>query len=214
MLSFRKAAAVGLVAGIAAIGSWAFADGIFQTYPGIGQPSFCASTVSGTGLPASQGPYGIVPGQTQGTVAGGICGQTVPDGPLTFTGNEHMAVDVNAQGVSSNGAPPATATVLLTQLGNGPYIDLTTVTSSTIPNNTPFYFLDGAQTSNFTITMPATAVEGQIQKIICEHSTSGTLFVAANAGQSINGGGSIAACTVYNTYSWRYVAANTTWYRF
>jgi hypothetical protein len=40
------------------------------------------------------------------------------------------------------------------------------------------------------------------------------MWVSANAGQSINGGGSIAACSVYTSYSWRYVAANTTWYRF
>jgi len=64
------------------------------------------------------------------------------------------------------------------------------------------------------MTMPPAPVEGQIQKIICEHSTSGTMYIAANTGQTVNGAGALAACTVYTAYSYRYVAANTTWYRF
>ncbi len=210
---YRKAAAVGLFAGVVAMASWAFADGIYQMYPQIGAPSFCASTVSGVTLPAQQGPFGVVPGSTQGSGTQGICAQTVPAGPLLFTGNEHMPVDVNALGTSSNGAPPATANVALVQLGQGAYQDLTTVTTETIPNNTPFVFLHGAQSNNYTLTMPAVAVEGQIQRVICEQTISGTTWVVANTGQSILGGTSLATCALGTDWAWRYALANTTWYR-
>jgi hypothetical protein len=214
MLSFRKAAAVGLVAGLTAIASLAVADGIYQGLPQIGLGSYCQSTVSGVTLPASQGAYAIVPGSTQGTGAG-ICAQTVPAGPTTFTGNEHFAVDVNALGAASNGAPPATALVTLSQLGAGAYLDLTTVTSSTIPNNTPFYFIDGADSNPLGITLPANPLDGQIQHVSCATATVGTLLVLPNVGQSIKPTPTPnVACVAGTGYAFRYVAANTTWYKY
>jgi hypothetical protein len=96
-------------------------------------------------------------------------------------------------------------------------IDLTTVaTTQTIPVNTPFYFLDGAQGSALTVTMPATAVEGQIQRVVCEAATVGTLTVAANTSvvTQVVKGNPAAACVAGVGYAWRYQASNLTWYRF
>jgi hypothetical protein len=198
------ASAGALACAFSAIG--AYSAGMYQTLPIIGGSSYCASTVTGTG-----GLSGVT-GTGQGTT-GSICGQTVPAGPATFVGTEVAPVDIYAPGTSSSAGGAQTALVNLTQLGQGPMIDLTTVaTTQTIPVNTPFYFLDGAQGSALTVTMPLSAVEGQIQRIICEASTVGTLTVAANTGQTLKGNPN-AACVAGVGYAWRYQASNTTWYR-
>ena len=67
------------------------AAGMWSTLPVIGGTSYCASNVTGVVLPSSQGPYGQVPGSTQGTGIG-ICAQTVPAGP-SYTGEETIPVD-------------------------------------------------------------------------------------------------------------------------
>ena len=97
MFKRYKLAALGLFAAAAFIGLnhqqfQAWAAGMWSTLPIYGQSSFCASNVSGVGLPAGQGPYGVVPGSTQGT-SSGICGQTVPAGPAVLTGTEGIPAD-------------------------------------------------------------------------------------------------------------------------
>lgn len=94
------AAAVAVVAA----GTLAWGAGIWPTLPIVGQPSFCASFVSGVSSPANA-PYLQVPGSTQGT-GSGICGQTVPAGPTSLTGNELVPMDTGLAG----GAPPQTVT--------------------------------------------------------------------------------------------------------
>jgi hypothetical protein len=210
MKKLRVAALAALaLAVVAPVASWGY--GMWSTLPGIGQSSYCASTVSGVTLPASQGNYGVLPGSTQGT-GQGPCAQTVPAGSPTFAGTEYAPFDVGPLG-STASTPPATQAVSILQLGQGPMIDLTSVgTSQTIPNSTPWYFLDGAQGSALTVTMPASAIEGQIQRVICEAATVGTLTVAANTGQTLKGNPN-AACVAGVGYAWRYQASNTTWYR-
>src|ERR1700688_370713 len=131
----RFAAVVAAIVAFPAALAWA--AGLWSTLPGIGAASFCGSTVTGITLPAAQGPYAVVPGSTQGTGASS-CGQTIPAGPAVFTGNEYSPYDTGTS------VSPATAVVGIIQLGQGPMIDLTTVgTAQTIPNNTPWFFLDG-----------------------------------------------------------------------
>lgn len=204
-----KALAIGaglLGAGVVA----AVAGGSWQTLPGIGSASYCASTVTGTGN------LGGATGQGQGTI-GSICGQTIPAGPATFAGTEIIPADIYTPGTNTGAGGPQTAFISLPQLGQGAMVDLTTVVSSTIPANTPFYFLDGTQASAFTITMPASPIEGQIQRVTCEAATAGVLTVAANtsvnASQTLNGNPN-AACVASTNYNWRYQASNSTWYRY
>lgn len=92
-VTFSAASLIGITA--------AYAAGLWSTLPHVGQGSFCASTVSGVTLPAAQGPYGVVPGSTQGT-GQGPCAQTVPAGPA-LTGNENVPADLNGGGDPQSG---------------------------------------------------------------------------------------------------------------
>jgi hypothetical protein len=212
MLKRFRSAAFGL--GVLLITSAiATAAGIYAMYPFIGGASFCASTVSGAGgfaFPDGNVGGGGNTGQGQAS-SGSLCAQTVPAGPLVFAGTEYFAVDVGAIPAV---AAPTTANVALVQVGQGPMVDVTTVlTAQTIPNNTPFYFLDGAQASALTVTMPAAPVEGQIQRVVCEAATVGVLTIAANSGQTLKDSPGVA-CVAGVGYAYRYQASNTTWYRF
>lgn len=76
----------------------AYSAGMWSNWPVIGQGAYCSSYVSGTVNPNSQGPYGVVPGLTQGSGVQGICGQTVPAGPVGVTGQELIPSDLNVNG--------------------------------------------------------------------------------------------------------------------
>lgn len=208
MKKLRVAALAALVCLMAPIAVWAY--GSFSTLPGIGGAAYCVSTVSGVVLPASQGAYAILPGSTQGT-GQGICAQTVPAGPPTFAGTEYAPFDVGPLGANA-ATPPATAAITIMQLGQGPMVDVTSPATATIAANTSWYFLDGAQGSAFTITMPAAPYEGYIQHVVCEAATVGVLTVAANTNQTLKANPA-AACVAGVGYAWRYQASNTTWYR-
>jgi hypothetical protein len=215
--NYRKMAALGLaVALTVAVGTVTWAAGVWQTWTGIGQPSFCASTVSGVTLPSGQGPFGVVPGSTQGS-GQSICGQTVPAGPPTFAGTEYLPLDIGPLGSTGSGGQ-SSSTVGIIQLGQGAYDDDTvmTPTSIKIANYTPFYFVDSPVTVAFTVTMPPTPVEGQIQRIVCEVTTTGTMTVAANTNQVVKNNPN-TMCAAGTGYSWRFItngAVNSgTWYR-
>lgn len=199
----------GLLAGSALLAapSIAFAGGSFQTLPGIGAPSFCASTVTGTGS------LGGTTGQGQGTT-GSICAQTVPAGPATFTGTEITNMDLYAPG-TSNGNPVQTASANIQQLGQGAFLDVASPATATIPAGVVFYSLDGAQASAFTITMPVAVVDGQFQEVICTAATVGALTVAANTSvvTQVVKNNPGTACVAGTVYKWRYNAANLTWFR-
>jgi hypothetical protein len=108
--------AVGLLAAIStATITGVIAAGNWSTLPVVGGASYCASTVSGVNLPSSQGPFGVVPGSTQGSGSQGICGQTVPAGPTGVTGVEMIPADTGL----ANSASPQTAVIpsALLQLG-------------------------------------------------------------------------------------------------
>ncbi len=210
---YRKAAAYGLFAAtiVTTLAFRAQADGIYQVYPGVGQPSFCASTVTGVVLPSQQGPFGVVPGSTQGNNVG-ICAQTVPAGPATFTGNEHAAFDMAALGATGTGIPPATANVNITQLGQGGFDLNTTAGNLAIPNGT-VWFMENATTTTPTLTFPSAPVEGQILHIILGANVSTGIVTAAATGSTcLPACGSVSGTTAGTGYAWRY--AGTVWYRF
>lgn len=95
MKRFRTLAVAGVA--VAAASTLAIAAGNYLTYPIVGSPSFCASTVTGIGG------QGGVTGQGQGST-GSICAQTIPAGPPALTGNELIPVDTGI-------ATPASATI-------------------------------------------------------------------------------------------------------
>jgi hypothetical protein len=177
-----------------------YAAGLWSTLPLIGGASYCASTVTGTGN--LSGPTG----QGQGTI-GSICGQTVPAGPATFAGTEYSAFDLFAQGTNNPGGQPSTANVNINQLGQGVVVDsVASGAAITIPNNSQFFVLDTGTATTVAVTMPASAVEGQIQHIECIAAVSTAFSVVANTGQTIKGSAP-ATCTAGTGLAWRYVAS-------
>src|ERR1700731_2273814 len=106
-----------VAAGVLALvtGGVAYSAGNWSTLPQVGEPSFCASTVSGVASP-SNSPYLQPPGSTQGT-GSSICGQTVPAGPLALTGNEILPADTQLTG----SAAPQTVTIPVLLFDSGAF---------------------------------------------------------------------------------------------
>ncbi len=104
----RLAVAASLAVGMLITPAAVFAAGNWSTLPQAEQPSFCGSTVTGTGG------LGGITGQGQGTT-GSICGQTIPAGPTSITGNETIPADTNL----GSGINPATETIPLGLLAPG-----------------------------------------------------------------------------------------------
>lgn len=117
MKQHLRTLAVGVACAVLAAAPIAWSAGLWETLPQVAGPSFCASTVTGIGLPAGQGPYGVVPGSTQGTSVG-ICQSTVPAGPPSITGLETAPVDLNPHSASNQG-PTQTGTLEMQQLSAG-----------------------------------------------------------------------------------------------
>lgn len=102
-------------AAILASAAIAYAAGNYETYPVVGQPSFCASNVTGaSGANANTGATGLggVTGQGQ---AGSqtLCAQTVPAGPPEITGEELIPADTgtSASGTGAGTTNPQTVTI-------------------------------------------------------------------------------------------------------
>ncbi len=206
MRRLRLAAVVG--AFLALIASpVAYAAGLWWGLPLFGTAAYC------TGY--SQYPTAAT---VPGTQAGGaVCNSTAPAGPLLFSGTETFPTDVYgaaAPSAQTNTAPSVVNMPLVT-LGQGPYVvNIAPTTTQTIPNNTPWYIIQGGDASGWTVVMPSAPIEGQIQRIVCGFTTAGTLTVAANTSQTVVGNPN-AVCTVGTAgFAFRYVAASTTWYRF
>lgn len=166
-----------------------------------------ALTVALAGAAFGAGMFSTLPIIGSGSFTTGTA--TVPAGPPSFTGLEVVPADTNVAG----GGGFATAMVSMRALGQGLRSDVTSPGTATIPANTVFYFLDGAQASAYTVTMPAAPTDGDIQRVYCTAATVGVLTVAANTGQTLKNNPN-AACVAGVGYGWVYNAANTTWFRF
>ena len=189
-------AAAALLAALSASGASRAAD-LWEGWGINGGASYCASTIS---------PY---PGTT-------YCQHTIPAGEPALTGYEMIPSDLGPLGATSSNGGPQSGLFSVLQFGTGAYSDVTSPATATIPANTPWYFIDGAQGSAFTITMPASPVDKQIQRVVCEAATVGAMTVAANTSvvAQVLKNNPAAACAVGVTYSWVYNASNLTWYRF
>ncbi len=109
---FKKLrAGLSAVAVLAVTPAVLWAAGNWSTLPIVGSPAVCVSNVSGTGGPTA--PYLIVPANTQGTTQG-ICGQTMPAGPIALTGSELIPADTGLSG----GQPPQTVVIPSGLLGS------------------------------------------------------------------------------------------------
>jgi hypothetical protein len=196
----------------------AYAAGNWSTLPIVGQPSFCASTVTGVVLPTNQGPFGVSPGSTQGTGVG-ICGQTVPAGPPALTGAELIPADT----VLPNGAPPQTVVVPSNLFASGSIQVVTTNASVTIANGVSSLVSNQATATIAAITLPSAPMNNQVVKIA--NAGSGVLTITAinaNTGQTIVQGAQVgslaiettnAAAAAQSDTAYQYQASNTTWYR-
>ncbi len=177
----------------------ALADGLFPGLPIEGGASYCAGF----------------------SVQGTQCSATVPAGVASPTGTEYFPADLYglSQTTNSQGLPQTNG-VAGAALGFGPQVVVTTGTSLTIPNNTPNYVdNETAPTGAVTITLPATPIPWQIQRISVTNGTGagGSVVVAANAGQSCvpssNCGFSLGASAAAAYPAWQWNPTNSTWYR-
>lgn len=222
---YRKAAGLGLFA-VTVAGSVALAVGNWSTLPIVGAASFCASNVSGVVLPSTQGPYGVVPGSTQGT-SSGICGQTVPAGPPDLTGSELVPADT----VLPNGQPPATVTIPMPSVASGAFSYVANATlqpaslnatgTYTIPNNITNVILDPTGTlTAATITLPSAPFDGQVLRITSSQPITPTLVITASSNQTTVKNapavfsGSLGTSTGFGyNASFIYNLSKNTWYR-
>lgn len=190
-----------------------YATGLWWGLPQIGAPAYCVgySNYQGT---ASTG-VGPTAAQIAAAAALGLisCNNTAPAGPTLFQGSEVFPVDIYGPAGGQTNTTPSVVYVGLPQVGQGPYLDVVPATTQTIPDRTPWFFADGTQGSGWTVTMPPNPIEGQIQRIVCEKTTGGTLTVAANTSQTLLNNPN-TTCAAGTGYAWRYVAVDATWYRF
>lgn len=192
----------------------AFAAGNYSTYPQVGMSSFCASTVSGIGLPAGQGPYGVVPGSTQGT-SSSICAQTVPAGPPALTGLEIIPADTQA----TNSSPPQSVAIPIELLDSGAFFDFvpSSVLPATvaIPNNINNYLIDPTTTiASLTLTMPTAPINGQ-KLAISSGKTVTVLVLQGATGQTLSNAPTALTVSTTGTFGYKYiwVAPTATWFR-
>lgn len=197
-----------LAAGLLAFPTLANAAGNYQNYPQVGEPSFCASTVTGAGAP-----FGGATGQGQGTT-GSICAQTVPAGPPQLTGTEIMPADT----ATGNSSPPQSVTIPLTLLPTGSldYIPLIgTGQTFTLPNNINTVVFDASATvATLTLTMPSSPLLGQSVRVASTHTIT-ALSVLAPSGATVTQ--APTALTVSTTagygYDFVWAAAPSGWIR-
>lgn len=176
--------------------------GLFPNLPIFGGASFCAG---GPGVNPAPQPVPLGAGINQ--AGANPCNVTVPAGPTAFVGTEVFPIDI-VPGSATMQQVPETVSLRVAAMGNGPVSVVTSPATATIPNNTPIYVLNGAQGSAFTITMPAGAFPGDVQRIVCGAATVGSLTVAANTNQTIIGTVG-AACAANRGYAW--VLNGTQW---
>ena len=215
MKRIRIAALASTAIAVAAV--TAYAAGNWSTLPIVGMASFCASTVTGAVLPAAQGPFGLVPGSTQGSSIG-ICQSTIPAGPPSLTGNELVPADTGL----ASGVPPATVTIpsVLLDGGAATYLSLTAAVSpnsyTVLPGTGTLVILGAAALSPTTVQMTAAPFDGQKLHLTSD-ALIATLTISPNTGQTIQADALVTVLSpiVTGTYGYDFIyrASNTTWYR-
>jgi hypothetical protein len=216
MLKHYRSAAVAVSALLVASGL-AYGAGNYLTYPIVGQPSFCASNVTGTGgftIPQGNTGGAGATGQGQGVGGATVCAQTIPAGPPALTGGELIPMDTGAQ-------IPATVTMSSTWLHAGYKQIVTTGTTVTVAPGIQNLILNLAATT-MAVTLPAAPYDNQQVTISNASTVVSTFSVAANTGQSLVQGAAPTnlaaqaantAATAQSEVAYIYNLANTSWYR-
>lgn len=180
---------------VIAFGSYAFSQGsgFWPNWPLVGSGSYCVTTVNGT------------------------CTATVPAGPSVVSGNETIPANYGAQ---SNSTTPNNILIGLASLNALPVL----VVAVTLPpsgisatNISGGVLYTSATTiTSANITLPAGPIDGQ-QYRVSANRTITTLTVAAGGTASIGGNTNPTVLTASTTapqgYTFRYNAADTSWYR-
>jgi hypothetical protein len=200
-----------LVAGfaVAALSTAAYAAGNYSTYPIVGEPSFCVSTVGVNGQAGITGQGGGTAGTN-----GAYCAQTVPAGPPALTGSELIPADTGLGG----GAPPQTVTIPVTVLGAGASIYASPLTGTTVavtPGTSNVVLSPAGTIAALTITLPAASslTEGQILRVGSSAVVT-ALTLTQGTGTSITGGPTaIAAAGGFSLIYHASNATNGTWFR-
>lgn len=219
MKRYRILAAAGVAAAVLSTAAWA--AGNYSTYPIVGSPSFCASTVSGAGgFNAAGNSNGVNPtGQGQAT-SGSLCAQTVPAGPPSLTGNELVPADT---GIGS-GANPQTVTIPTVLLGAGAVNYQTPLTGATVTANfnESTMLVDPAGTiATLTVVMPgpvASLRDGQTWRLTSSQTVTALTLTPAT-GTTIGGNAASTptaitpSATGSTGYEFIYKASNAKWYR-
>lgn len=216
MLKRFRSAAVAAVA-LLITSSILYATGSFSTLPIVEGPSYCASTVSGTGNLSG------ITGQGQGTL-GSICAQTVPAGPTAVTGNEVIPADLYRPDVSppAAGLGPQPATALLTMASlnalpitvfNGVFNNQNFVTAT---NTTGGFIVNaGATISAVKVGLPPTPIDGQRFIFNADQIITTLLITSPTAGVTISNAATALTPSATGTFGYGFMwnAASLNWYR-
>lgn len=219
----KSAAALGVAALIVgpAIGA-----GLWETLPQIGQTSFCASTVTGTGN------LGGITGTGQGTL-GSICAQTVPAGPPSITGQEIVPADLYPGTGPYYAGGPTTAMLEMQQLSAGyTYQAINSTNQATIAAaganfqvpKTALLLLDPTGTvANLTLQFPLLPLDGDHLRIASTQTITSLVITPGVNTQVFKGNkpttlataqaGSTSPSQASVELEFLYDAALTAWYR-
>lgn len=180
--------------------SAAYADGLWDTLPVIGQAAHCSSTSTG--------------------VSGQVCTTTTPAGPSIVTGQETIPADTNL----SQGRSPQTVQIPMASLNALPISYTATLGPATATNTVTALSTDGgiviigsAALSPTTITLPPSPIDGQQYRISSTQNIA-SLTVSGATGATVNTAPTAitASATAAYGYTLRYRATTGTtgiWYR-
>lgn len=177
--------------------SAAYAAGLWDTFPVIGQAAQCSSTSTG--------------------VSGQVCTTTTPAGPSIVTGNETVPADTNLQ----QGLNPATVQIPmasfnalpLAYVALGPTASALTTTATSIQGG---FIITAAATLTPTIgiVLPPSPIDGQQFRLTANQTINTLNIVGSGSATVSNTPVSLTPSTTAPFgYAFRYRASNTNWYR-
>lgn len=200
---------LGLIASVGAllalvVAPVAYASGVWWGWSLIGGASYC---VSYSAYPATATTPNVAPTPSN-------CNGTAAAGPSTFTGYEAVPADLFGPlytSLQQNG--PSEGYVSILQMRQGAFTKNTATGNQTIPFGTQWWW-ENATTTNPTITLPASPIQGQTVSIVLgANLTTGITTAASGSASCVPACGAISGTTAGTTYTWVYNASDTSWYR-
>lgn len=200
-MKLRYAAMSACAAVVLAFGS-AIGAGWFPNFPIVGDPSYCASFVTGTNIAGTTNQ---------------ICGQTVPAGPSGLTGYEFTLADLSP--TTGGGSSPQTVAVPLGLfVGGTPFVLASMANGGTITMSPQHGGLEmtgnGNVTTATTVVLPAGMYDRQRFSLGATVSFA-NLTVSAPTGYSLTNvpNGITPSVVAPYGFSWILDRASNTWYR-